>query len=421
MKILRLMDRLNDGGPARQAIALSLGFEEMGCKALLATGDVEPHETGMENLARGQGVHIVKIPGLQRQIRPLQDLRAFFHIWRLVREERPDVVHTHKSKAGVLGRLAARLCGVPAVCHTFHGHVLDGYFSGGVNRLFRWIESVMARLTDRIIVLAPSQKKQLLDLSIGSAAQYCVIPSGVPLAHLEGHERHRGELKEELGLDPDTRLVGIIGRLAPVKNHEDFLAAAEQVAGGRKDVRFIVVGDGERRAALEREAARRGLLPGAVFFLGQRSDLARIYADVDVVTLCSVNEGLPMALVEAMACGKPVVATDVGAVRDLLEDGRAGVIVPPRDPAALAGAILAVLNGTETTALLSRRAREAAHRYRVENLVAKTRALYASLLAGKTSEDYFSDVEADNRVAGATTGASPARKSKMAVMAGRSK
>jgi len=397
MKVVRIMDRLNDGGPARQAIALSVGFEKEGWRAVLAAGDVEPHETGMESVAVAQGVRLVRIPGLGRRIHPVKDLRAFWRLWRLLRVERPDVVHTHKSKAGVLGRLAARLAGVPVVCHTFHGHVLDHYFSGGANRLFRRIEAVMARLTDRIIVLAPSQRRELLAWSIGREKQYEVIPSGVPLAHLDGNERHRGELREELGFEKGVRLIGIVGRLAPVKNHGDFLAAAGILSRERNGLRFLIVGDGESRAGLEAETRRRGL--GAVVrFLGQRADLARVYADLDVVTLCSLNEGLPMALIEAMACGKPVVATDVGAVRDLLEDGRAGLVVPPRDPMALARGIASVLDDPDLSARLSARARDAGQKYHVDNLVRRTQSLYAALLASK-KDGVLDDEGAKSRAA----------------------
>ena len=242
------------------------------------------------------------IPELARPIRP-PDLRAFLRILGLLRREHPTCF-THKSKAGALGRAAAALAGVPVVVHTYHGHVLHGYFKPLANRIFRMIESVLARVTDRIVVLTRSQRDELLGMGIGRPDQYCVIPSGVDLEPFLASESLRGKLRGELGIAEGVPIVGIVGRLVPIKRHEDFLAAAKRIIDNGTECRFLIVGDGERKQELE-EISRKSGLAEKVLFLGNRPDMPVICADLDVAVLCSTNEGLPMALIEAMAAGKP--------------------------------------------------------------------------------------------------------------------
>ncbi len=380
LRVVRLMDRLNVGGPARQAIELSARLGAPSWRTVLAYGTVEPHEESLENAAKERGLSLEYIPALARPLNPLADLRAFFAILGLLRRERPQVVHTHKSKAGALGRVAAAWAGTPVVIHTYHGHVLHGYFNPIANRIFRFIESLLARLTDRIVVLTKTQRDELLGLGIGRPEQYAVIPSGVDLEPFLRSESLRGKLRGELGIADAVPVVGIVGRLVPIKRHEDFLMAAKLIVGELPDCRFLIVGDGERKAELE-DLSYRLRLQGRVHFLGSRADMPKINADLTVGVLCSTNEGLPMALIEAMAAGKPVVATKVGGVPDLVVNGETGLLVEPERPEKLARAILEVIQDPARAKKMGARGREAARAYGADALARNTGDLYRAVLA----------------------------------------
>jgi glycosyltransferase involved in cell wall biosynthesis len=305
---------------------------------------------------------------------------ALLALLRLMRRFRPHVVHTHTAKAGTLGRLAARLAGVPVVVHTYHGHVFHGYFSPRKSRIFLAIERMLARWTDRLLTVSDEVRAELLALGIGSPERLTVVPLGLDLHRFVECGARRGELRRELGVEGSVPLVGIVARLAPVKAHEVFLQAARSVSDRVPGVQFLVVGDGERRGALE--AMARGLgLRDRVRFLGWRADLDRVYADLDLAVLCSRNEGSPVSLIEAMASGRAVVATRVGGVPDVVDDGVTGHLVAPGDPRGLADAMVGLLADPER-----RRAFGAAGRKRVcpaygaERLLADVARLYAELL-----------------------------------------
>jgi glycosyltransferase involved in cell wall biosynthesis len=259
-----------------------------------------------------------------------------------MREYRPHIVHTHTAKAGTLGRVAARLAGVPVVVHTYHGHVFHGYFSPARTRLFLAVERWLARCTDCLLTVSDTVRQELLSLKISVPERLRVMPLGLDLDRFLVCDSSRGQLRAELGIDPEALLVGMVARLVPIKRHEWFLQAAAEVARRHSRCQFLVVGDGERRAGLER-LVHRLALNSRVHFLGWRQDLERIYADLDLVVLTSANEGSPVSLIEAMASAKPVVATRVGGVPDLVEDGITGLLVPPENPAALAKAMESLL------------------------------------------------------------------------------
>jgi glycosyltransferase involved in cell wall biosynthesis len=232
--------------------------------------------------------------------------------------------------------------GVPIVIHTYHGHVFHGYFSPAKTGFFLTVERWLARHTDRLLTVSASLRRELLDLGIGSPERFTVIPLGLELDRFLNCEDVRGQLRAELGVNPETLLVGIVARLVPIKRHTCFLEAAAAVARRYPQCQFLLVGDGEERVELEHLCSRLAL-NGRVRFLGWRRDLERIYADVDLVVLTSANEGSPVSVIEAMASGKPVVAARVGGVPDLVEDGVTGLLVPPENPAAVAEAIGALL------------------------------------------------------------------------------
>lgn len=348
LKVIQVIARLNIGGPAIHTVLLAQRLDPERFETKLVTGLEGPAEGSMRDWAVSQGVMPVVIPELGREIQPLADQKVLLKLYRLFRQEKPDVVHTHTAKAGFVGRLAARLAGVPVVVHTFHGHVFHGYFSPAKTRLFIGIEQVMARLSDRIITISPLQCQEIIQFGIASPEKIVIIPLGFDLDEFFECDRLRGRLRREFGLGEAVKLVGIVARLTGIKNHRLFLEAAAQVRRRDPGVHFVVVGDGELRLELEQQAAGLGVA-SSVHFVGWRDDLPAVYADLDVVALTSHNEGTPTTLIEAQAAACPVVATAVGGVADIVGNGRTGYLVPPGDAALFAETVLKTLQGDTRT------------------------------------------------------------------------
>jgi glycosyltransferase involved in cell wall biosynthesis len=338
--VMRIIDRLNIGGPAIHAVITSRDLDRSRFRTVLVIGQIEPTEGDMAYLLEGSGVdEVVCIPSLGRELRPLRDISTAWQLLRLMWKEKPQVVHTHKAKAGAIGRMAAVLCRVPVRVHTFHGHVLSGYFGPAKSAFYRFIERSLARVSSQLVVPAPKLADDLSGkFDIAARDRFDVVPLGFDLLPFKTAEKLRGELRRELGVAEGTRLVGIVGRMVPVKDHPTFIAAAARLAQRHPDLRFVFVGGGECEEAVKAEAAKQGIAARS-HFLGWRRDLARIYADLDVVALSSINEGTPVSLIEAMASGTPVASTEVGGVGDVLRAGARGELAPAGDPEGLAAAI----------------------------------------------------------------------------------
>jgi glycosyltransferase involved in cell wall biosynthesis len=337
--VLRVITRLNAGGPARHVVWLCAGLRAYGYDSRLVIGRPAVGEDDLSDFARESGVEAEQIAALSRSVDPMRDLVALRALYRKIEEFRPEIIHTHTSKAGMLGRLAARhvnrrrlRAGCPPirVVHTFHGNVLSGYFSPVKSLLFRVIERNLAqRASDAIVVLSPQQREELV-------VRYGVVPFDrayvIPLAlNLSEFERLpvRGSFRAEIGIGAGDFVFGMVGRIAPIKNHELFLRAAAIAARELPRGRFVVIGGGEGAEELRRIASDLGI-GERVRFAGVRTDLPSVYADLDVMALTSRNEGTPLSLIEAMAAGVPVVATDVGGVRDLLTQEWSGDIASRR-------------------------------------------------------------------------------------------
>jgi glycosyltransferase involved in cell wall biosynthesis len=377
--VLRLFSRLNVGGPAVHVILLTAGLKARGYTTCLAVGKESPREGNLLDLATAKGVECLQLGALGRDIRPLSDIRALWGLCRILRQFRPHVVHTHTAKAGVLGRVAALLTGVPVVVHTYHGHVLRSYFGPLPNALFRALERVLGRTTDVLVAVSESVKHDLVDLGVADPAKIRVVPLGLELDGLTG-TLPRGRLRAESGAADRVPLIGIVGRLAPIKDLSTFLDSAHLVRRAVPAARFAIVGDGEERSALEAAVRHLGL-EGAVHFHGWHRDMAAVYGDLDVVVNCSRNEGTPVALIEALAAGRPVVATRVGGTSDLLARGDHGLLVPPGDPEALAAAIVGVLQSPDAARARAARGRAYVLRqHSAERLVDDVDRLYRQLL-----------------------------------------
>lgn len=378
IRVMRVIARLNVGGPAIHATLLTERLEPARFHTSLVAGSESENEANYLDLHR-RSLPVRIIPDLGREIQPAKDLRTLWRLIRLIRRERPHIVHTHAAKAGALGRAAAIACGVPVIVHTYHGHVLRGYFSPRVTAIYRSVERALARRTHRIVTVADRVSRELLALGVGVPDQYTTVPLGLELAPLLDAEHHRGECRSELQLGA-APLVGIVARLVPIKAHDVFLAMAARVQRELPDARFVIVGDGELRGALEAQARERGL-SASVLFLGWRADLARLYADLDVVVLTSRNEGSPVALIEAMAAARPVVSTDVGGVSEVVRHGVTGLLAPMDDDEALAGHVLNLVRNPARAAEMGRRGREhVSATYGADRLVRDVEALYEELL-----------------------------------------
>jgi glycosyltransferase involved in cell wall biosynthesis len=323
------------------------------------------------------------LPELGREINFAKDLATIWKLFRIIRREKPYIIHTHTAKAGFVGRVAARLAGVPVVCHTFHGHVLRGYFGPSKSRLFTLVEKFCACLSDRLITLSDLLKNDLIAMGVAHADRIVVAPLGLDLKDFGRSQRGCGRFRSELKLDKAHKLVAVVGRLVKIKNVHLFIDAARIVHQHAPEAHFAVIGDGELRSELERHARSIGM-NNAVHFTGWRRDLANIYPDLDAVVSSSDNEGTPVSLIEAMATGCPVVAAKVGGVPDLLEHGQFGRLTPQGDSCALAEAILEIFRESELISEMVRKARETVlKRYSVERLISDMDQLYMSLLTAK--------------------------------------
>lgn len=409
----RVIARLNVGGPAMHVVHLTRRLSDgRPFQTRLVVGSPMEGEGDMEYFARERGVEVTRIPTMARRLAPLRDLRSFLALWRLFRRERPRIVHTHTSKAGALGRLAAALAGVPVRIHTYHGHVLGGdYFPPWKTRLFRAVERLLARMTHRLIVLSDAQKREMAEeLRIAPPSRFEVVPLGLDLQRFtrsdaEGRRAEtpggaptgtpaevraetRVEVRAGLGLREADEVVGVVGRLVPIKNHElalDAVAALKKRDASGRPLRLLVVGSGEREDELKRYARRAGLQPGDVRWLGWRRDLPRLYAAMDVVALTSDDEGTPVAIIEALAAGVPVVARNVGGVSEVLEGGRWGRLVErSAGPETWARTLSDAVREPPSPGLREAARRSVCRRFGVERLVRDMSRLYSEELRLRT-------------------------------------
>ncbi len=383
--MVRVISRLAFGGSPIQAISLTALLEPR-YRTTLVKGVEGSREGDMFPLAKAFGVQPVVVPSLRREV-SANDIRAVWEVIRILRSERPAILHTHGAKAGGVGRLAAVLAGrsrPSVIVHTFHGHVLEGYFSPLRSTLFTWIERILARVSTRLIVVSDEVGRALVRLKVADADRIELVRLGFDLEPFVVSDEERRELREslrsDLSIPLDRRVVTFVGRIVPIKRLDRFLAVAQRLRQ-REDIHFLIVGDGDLRPELESSAAARAL-GDRVTWTGFRRDLPAIYCASDVVAITSDNEGTPVSLIEAQAAGVPVVTTDVGGARDVVEDEVTGRVLDAEDVSGMADAIAEILDDPALASRFAAAGRtHSLSRFTLARLVRDIDDLYTRLLA----------------------------------------
>ena len=413
-RVVRVIDRLNIGGPAKHVVWLTAepgdAFE-----SVLITGTVPPGEGDMGYYADAAGIEPIVISDMSRELSP-RDVVALWKLlvqfWKL----KPQIIDTHKAKAGAVGRVAAiiykwltpsslwlrpRQC---RVVHTYHGHIFHSYYGPFKTRLFIGIERLLARVTDRIIAVSQQQRWEICErFRVGRPEQFRVIPYGIDLDELV---ETRGPFRAKLGIRKEELAVGIVGRLCEVKNHAMLLESAAHLTepnNASPGIRFVVIGDGHLRDELESQSRKLGLAD-VVSFTGFRDDVPSLYADLDIVALTSLNEGMPLTLIEALCCGRPLAATEVGGVVDVMGERREsrdgftiwdhGVTAPSRDAVAFASALRFLIERPELRREMGERGRAFARsRLSKYRCIADTEQVYSELLSRGAERAPASDAQ----------------------------
>jgi glycosyltransferase involved in cell wall biosynthesis len=390
IRILRVIARLNVGGPALHVSYLTRYLAERGYETTLVAGSVGEGEGSMEYVAHELGVEPLFIPELQREIAPYVDAASILKLRDIIRELRPHVLHTHTAKAGAVGRTAAALAGgarPPVVAHTFHGHVLRGYFSPARTRIFSAVERQLARKTDALIAVSPQVRDDLVQLGVAPAGRISVIRLGLDLEHrVAAAPGSRAAVRSDLGLEPNRFVVAWLGRMTEIKRADDLLRSFALLRSRGVDAALILVGDGPLRVPLEELAVQLGVERDCRF-VGYRADVGPLYAAADVVALTSANEGTPVSVIEAQAAALPAVSTDVGGVRDVVLDGKTGFLAPAGDVSGICDRLEELATDPETRRRLGAAGRERVmERYSVPRLIDDIDSLYRTLLGVERPE-----------------------------------
>lgn len=395
-KILRILNRLAVGGPVLNAAYLTK-YMAPDFETLFVVGEKEDHEKNASFLANQLGIEYTTIEGMGRSISPGSDFIAYQKIKKIIKEFRPDVVHTHAAKPGAIGRLAASAMNVPAIVHTFHGHIFHSYFSALKTNFYINTERYLARRSHAIVAISEQQKKELTqDFKIAPPEKFQVIPLGFDLDRFQtDQEEKRASFRTEFNLAEDEIAIGIIGRLVPVKNHYLFLKAiAHVLQSSNKKIKAFIIGDGETRADLENIAhqvdikfstEKDAVHEHPLVFTSWRKDVDVINAGLDIVTLTSFNEGTPVSLIEAQAANKPIVSTRVGGIQDIVIEGETGLLSDINDTELFCNNLLKLI---EDDALRFRMGKNNCHhvmdRFSYHRLTRDMSHLYWNLLEKKT-------------------------------------
>jgi len=380
IKVAQVITRLDWGGsPDIFRILCSL-LDPQVFDVQIITGPTEhPSKKTAAFLEKFSG-RVTVLPHLKRNIDPAKDVVTLIQMYRLFRKERFDIVHTHTAKAGALGRLAAWICKVPAIVHTPHGHTFYGYFNPVLNRALITVEKLLARITGRIIALTELEKNDFLRYKVGTPEKIAVIYQGLELEVFFTAGADKARIRKELGIAPDDFVVGMIGRLEPIKGIHYLIQGAREILKESGKVKFIVCGEGSLRQNLTRDCFERGLADKFIF-TGWRENTREILSLFDVLVLPSLNEAVGMVLIEAQACGIPVVATRVGGIPEVVKDNQSGILVEARDSLSLAKAIRRLVKDASLRQTMGAWGREwVKGKFSAKEMADKTTQLYTGLL-----------------------------------------
>ena len=380
-KILRILNRFNLGGPMHNAAYLSKYLPEE-YTTILIGGEKDESESDSEFLLQQMNVPYILLPTMKRSIGLVGDIAAWRKIVQIIRKEKPDIVHTHAAKAGALGRIAAWYCGVPIIVHTFHGHVFHSYFGTVKTKIFIYIERFLARLSTAIIAISETQKHDLGTIyTICKPEKIHVVPLGFDLSKFtENQEEKRAHFRQQYQLNDSEIAIGIIGRLAPIKNHKLFIdairACAQKTA---QPIRAFIIGDGEEHSALEEYCKQFGISEQLITFTSWIHDIDRAVAGLDIICLTSFNEGTPVSLIEAQAAGKPIVSTNVGGIRDIVVENETALL-SSIDTEEFTTKLLSLINSEEKRTAMTEYARtHSVQRFSYQRLCGDMDKLYKQL------------------------------------------
>ncbi len=357
-KVLRIINRFNLGGPTYNVSYLSK-YMAPEFETLLVGGQYGANEGASDFIVKNLGLEPIIIPEMRREINPKNDWIAYRKIKSIIRDFRPDIVHTHASKAGFLGRQAAHELKVPIIVHTFHGHVFHSYFNKYKTKFFKTIEKNLAGKSDQIIAISEIQKQELCKIhKIAPERRFSVIPLGFDLERFqEDYEAKRADFRKHEGLSDDVIAIGIVGRLVDVKNHEMFINAIAKVkARTTKKIRVFIIGDGELRSALIDQCQSLGLAISCtiihdpnpdVVFTSWIHEIDWAYAGMDIACLTSKNEGTPVSLIEAQACNTPIVSTNVGGIENVVLEGETAFLSKNNDADDFADKLLTLVENDD--------------------------------------------------------------------------
>jgi len=384
MTLLHLITRLSLGGSARNTIDSAAAAVGAGYRTILATG-TSGAEMDVTAAADEAGCEVVVIPSYRRQVSPFWDLRALFQTMSLIRRERVQIVHTHTSKAGFVGRLAASLSRAPVIIHTPHGHIFHDYYGPFLTRFFITLERFAATLTDRIVVLTDRGGEEHLARGIGRPHQYVTIPSGVDIRALRDQAPTREQARKLLGWDDDKLYLLGIGRFVSVKGFDIAVRAMPDVLEAVPQARLFLLGDGPERPVLEGAAKELGVAHRLTYV--RASELVGPYlSGADVFLAPSRNEGMGRAIVEAMSLGLPIVATRVGGIPDVVTDGESGYLTASENPQELARAIVELARSPTKRAGFGECGKKRAEQFSLETMVGRLLDLYREVSAEKLTQ-----------------------------------
>lgn len=379
MKICHIITRLPVGGAQENTLLTCEGLAKRGHNVYLISGNTKGEEGTLEERAKEICKNFIIVPELIREISPKNDIVALYKIYRILKKENFDIVHTHTSKAGVIGRISAKISKTKVIIHTPHGHVFHSYYGFFKTKIFWFLEKICALFCDKIICLTETEKKEHIELGIAKEDKFEVIASGIDFEKFKNALVDKNKMKEELNIEKDKIVIGYVGRLADIKGVSYLIKAFSQVVKRNKNVVLVCVGDGPQRKELEKQAEKLNITE-YVKFLGIRHDIPEILSCFDIFVMPSLNEGMGKVVIEAQLMGLPVVASYIGGIKDLIVDNKTGIFVKPKDSKDIAEKIIYLIENPQVAKNIGYCAKEnVKYEYSSEYMVNEIEKLYLKL------------------------------------------